>query len=128
MPFASTWESAAKFAPLNVTLYVPIANVEGDTLHSHGYGRVTVSAAVPTCAGNAVLFADTVTVFAAGMTDGGLYSPVGLMVPTVASPPGMLFTIQVIVLGEIGTYAVYCSVLVTSSVEVVGYTAICPET
>jgi hypothetical protein len=46
--------------------------VLGEALQSHGYGRVIVSVAFPICAGNAVLFAETMTTLFAGMTAGGV--------------------------------------------------------
>ena len=39
----------------------------------------------------------------AGADAGATYNPVGLTVPKVELPPGTSFTIQVTVLGEMGT-------------------------
>jgi hypothetical protein len=59
-------------------------------------------------AGYAVLWALTVTMLLAGANAGATYKPEGLTVPYVELPPGISLTVQVTVLGEIGTYAVYC--------------------
>ena len=55
----------------------------------------TVTMAEPEAAGFATETAVTVTVAGLGMVLGAVYSPVALMVPTVALPPATPFTCQV---------------------------------
>lgn len=53
-----------------------------------------------------MLRAVIVRVFADGITLGGVYSPPVEIVPSAALPPTTPFTAHLMVLGEIGTYAV----------------------
>lgn len=101
----STWESGANFAPFRLIENCPVVTLVGDTLQTYGTGRVSVSVADPTDVGYAVLRADTVSVFADGITVGGVYSPLAEMVPTVVFPPAIPLTAHVTVFGEMGTYA-----------------------
>jgi len=62
---------------------------------STGTGFCTVSLNVPEAEAEAALTAEIVTGFVAGMVAGGVYRPLLLIVPFVASPPVTPFTCQV---------------------------------
>ena len=97
-----------------------MVSLEGETLQSQGYLRVMVNWVVPTEVGYGTLLTLIVTTLFIGATAGAWYRPVLLIVPTVLFPPRMSLTHQVIVFGEIGTYAVHCSVLPISMLELLG--------
>lgn len=103
MPFKRTCASGVKFEPFNRIEKLPAGTGEGDTLHTHGVGRVTVNVASPNRSGYAVLVARTANTLGTGATAGAAYNPAFETVPIVAFPPTIPFTDHTTVFGDNGT-------------------------
>ena len=103
MPFNRTCASGLKFAPFKLIEKLPAGTGDGDTLHTHGVGRVTVNVASPYLSGYAVLVARTASMLGVGATAGAMYNPALEIVPIVAFPPAIPFTDHTTVFGDNGT-------------------------
>lgn len=103
IPFNRTCASGLKFDPFKLIEKFPAGTGDGDTLQTHGVGRITVRVASPNLSGYAVLVARTASTLGVGATAGALYNPVAEIVPIVALPPTIPFTDHTTVFGDNGT-------------------------
>jgi hypothetical protein len=97
VPASCTTDCGVNPAPVTVRVVsaLPASTLEGEIVLRLGAGFLMVTDAVPVRVGSTTLAARTVTTFGEGGIVGAVYSPVASIVPTVAFPPAMPFTLQV---------------------------------